>query len=383
MRSLKTQKITYFSFLLFLLSIVFSHLVSAQQQAPKQDTVYRDKVKELLASDSLRLLQVNDSTFMLELGDTLYLLSLSSVDYIRQVQTSGDSSAAALATSPEQEEEENPWSLQGSFALNFSNVGFSNWAGGGNPAISVGGIFALDSKRETDKSVWEYHLRTAYGITRVGGFGVEKSDDDLRFSTQYSRKFDKNWSISFRSEFGSQFNDGYQLDNTTRERLDLISSILAPARLEISSGIRFASTFGKEKQVQISNTISPATGKMTFVLDERVDETDYGLEEGNTVLSEVGIQLYSSIEAKPIKNLNLQNTLRLFANYRHIENIDVNWETLLVYKINKFFNTNFSTNLIYDDDTDIAVKNDAGEVIASGPRVQFKHVLNVGMNFIF
>lgn len=375
------MKSIHYIFLLVAIFFTTNRLVAqtvADSTYSEVGSAYQNNLRELLKSDSLKFMQMSDSTFILEVGDTLLVLKVFSKDLVRKV--------TPIAPEPvvvEEIKKEKLWKIKGSFALNFANVGLSNWAGGGNASISVGGIFSASAKRETKASIWEHAIRAAYGVTRVGGFGVEKSDDDLRISSQYSKKFDKNWSISFRSEFGSQFNDGFRIDRNTRERLDLISSILAPARLEVSSGIRFSSKFGKNNESQISNTLSPATGKLTYVLDERVDETDYGIEEGKNMLSEVGIQFYSSFETKPTKNLNLQNSLRLFANYQDIEKIDVNWETLFVFKINKFLNTNFSTNLIYDDDTEIEEKNDAGEVIAKGPKVQFKHVLNVGMNFLF
>lgn len=46
--------------------------------------------------------------------------------------------------------------------------------------------------------------------------------------------------------------------------------------------------------------------------------------------------------------------------------------------INKWFSTTLTTNLVYDDDVKIAQKDGT-----KGPRVQFKEILGVGLQFNF
>lgn len=356
----------------------------------RKDSVYTDQIKEIFSADSIKLLGLNDSTFIFETGDTVLVLIVSDRSYRQKVEkpqpadsvVQANSKPVASAQLPEKKEGDNKWKLKGTLGFNFANVGLENWAGGGNSSISIGGIGSFIARKEYKGGLWEHNLRLAYGLTRVGNFGIEKSDDALQYSTQYSKKFKEHWSVSFRSEFSTQAAEGYKIDKVTRDRLELISNFMAPGRLEVSSGILY-STKDEDGNVQFSASISPATGKLTFVLADSVDETDYGLEEGNKLLSEVGAQFYSAFSAKVLKNISFQNTVRLFANYNRVQNIDVNWETLMVLKVNKFLNTNFATNMIYDDDTDIKVRDEQGEVVAEGPRLQFKHVLNVGVNFIF
>jgi hypothetical protein len=215
----------------------------------------------------------------------------------------------------------------------------------------------------------------------LNGRQYEKSDDALRITTVYSQKFSPHWSLSARANFETQFDVGYRFDRNTRERLSIISDFMSPGRLEIGSGLRYS--VGKTPNFVFDGTFSPVTGKLTYVLSDTVNEADYGLLPGTKRLSELGMQLNTQTQISIMENVSFQNSLRLFANYARPENVDVNWETLLVLKVNRFLNANFATNLIYDDDTDIVTRNSEGEVTSSGPRVQFKHVLNVGVNFIF
>jgi hypothetical protein len=53
-------------------------------------------------------------------------------------------------------------------------------------------------------------------------------------------------------------------------------------------------------------------------------------------------------------------------------------------KVNDFLSATLSTELIYDDDVMIAVdNNDDGVPERTGPRVQFKEVLGIGLNYTF
>jgi|GEM_PF-848937 len=362
---MRKTKSFYFPFIVF----TFCHLLFINICFAQSDTVtYQNQFRGILRGDSVFIGQVNDSVYILNGTDTLRLLDI----------------APKVATKTEKVEEviEN-WKKKGSFNLNFSNVGLTNWAGGGQSAISLGAILVLEALRETDESIWKNNFSTAFGITRINGRGLRKSDDALRILTQFSKKLNAHWSFSNRFEMNTQVWEGikYTINNTTgEEEQERISNILSPGRFEVSTGLQYSA---KGDEFRIDGMISPISGKLTIVLDDSVNVESFGIEEDKKVLSELGIQFTSGISTKFKQNITFTNNLHLFANYLKIENIDVNWETLLVLKVSKYINTNFSTNLIYDDDIDIRVTDSDGEIIAEGPRTQFKHVLNVGMNFIF
>ena len=86
-----------------------------------------------------------------------------------------------------------------------------------------------------------------------------------------------------------------------------------------------------------------------------------------------------------MENINLETRFDAFSNYtEEPAHIDVNWELLLSLKVNKFISATVSTQLIYDHDIDIAVdRNNDGVLDGAGPRVQFKEILGVGLNYKF
>ena len=70
-------------------------------------------------------------------------------------------------------------------------------------------------------------------------------------------------------------------------------------------------------------------------------------------------------------------------NYiKNPQNVVVNWETLIAFKVNKFLSANINTQLIYDDKIKVPVVRN-GEPASIGSLVQFKEILGVGFSYNF
>jgi hypothetical protein len=148
--------------------------------------------------------------------------------------------------------------------------------------------------------------------------------------------------------------------------------------------------------------LSPLTSKTIFVNDQKLaDDGAYGVakakydsvggvymlvEKGKTVTSLFGGYLKMTFKKDIFKNVNLATKLELFSNYlKNPQNIVVNWETLIGLKVNKYISASVSTNLIYDNDIPVPVKREVNgvKVDGTGPRVQFKEVLAIGISYKF
>jgi hypothetical protein len=86
-----------------------------------------------------------------------------------------------------------------------------------------------------------------------------------------------------------------------------------------------------------------------------------------------------------LPNVTVQSRLDLFSNYlRNPQNIDVNWETLINFKVNRFISASISTILIYDDDILVPIDTDGDDIMdGRGKRVQFKETLGIGLTYKF
>lgn len=270
------------------------------------------------------------------------------------------------------------WSHDGSVNFTFSNVGLENWAGGGENSISLGILSNYQLDRTTEASIWTTNLNAAYGIARVGESNnlFKKTDDQLIFLTNYNLRLNENWNVTAYADFRTQFTPGYTFafDSVRNKEVEdqEISRFMAPGYLVTGLGISYHRGIFKA-------TLSPATTKLTFVLQDSLSNVGaFGVDEGKNVRSEFGASFLGSLDVPVMENINFKTNLNLFYNYETPELMDVNWETFLVFKINDFFNTSFSTQLIYDSDVDILQADGT-----SSSEIQFKHVLNVNVGFTF
>jgi len=181
---------------------------------------------------------------------------------------------------------------------------------------------------------------------------------------------------------------GYNYPNDTTE----ISNFLAPGYLLGAIGMDY-----KPSDV-FTLFVSPLTMKMTIVNDQDLADfgafgvdpaeyNDFGVltKNGSTTRAEFGGYLRALIKKDIMKNIKLQSKLELFSNYsEEPTHIDVNWEVLLAFKVNKYISATISTQLLYDHDIDIAVDTNGDDVPDKvGPRTQFKEVLGIGLNYKF
>lgn len=267
------------------------------------------------------------------------------------------------------------WERNGSLGFTFANVGLSNWAGGGESSVSLGTIFNASAIRKANQSTWKNQIDFALGGAKLGDKDFRKTDDAIILLSQYKRKINEKFGYSVSSILRTQLLEGnnYVADplNAGEEIAEKISNFMAPGYLSVNLGMEYSS--GDVLTV----SFAPAAGKFTFVMDDELSAAGaYGVDPGDKVRAEFGANMLTTLNLKLMDNITFQSNLNFFTAYDSFGNVDTNWETLLVMKVNKWFNATFGTQLIYDDD--ILIKGEDGNV---SREIQFKHVLNLGVNF--
>jgi hypothetical protein len=284
-------------------------------------------------------------------------------------------SSSVFAQSDSIQSDTTYWSKGAVLNLNFSQVDLTNWNGGGQSSISIGGLTNFNANYAKGKNVWDNRLDMAYGLLRQGDSNQPfiKTDDNIILSSKYSRQLKKRIFVSAMLDFRTQFDEG--LD----DKGQVISRFMAPGFLLANVGIsyRYKKTFRA--------TISPLSSKTTIVTDDSLSAAgSYGVDPGKTYRYQAGINFSSSFQKDIWENVNLSTNLNLFSDYEKLGNVDVNWETALNFKINKFLSASYSTQLIYDDDIKSKeVTNETTGESRNVAGVQFKSVMNIGINFKF
>lgn len=263
---------------------------------------------------------------------------------------------------------------QGSWGVNLANVGLSNWAGGGENSLAIGTVFNTSVTRTQGKGTWKNQFDFALGGAKVGEQSFRKTDDNIIILSQYSREIKSGLAWSLTGILRTQLLEGNTFaENANGDEIATkISNFMAPGYLSLNLGI------DHKVSEHFSISFAPAAGKFTFVSDDDLSLAGaYGVKPGEKVRAEFGTNLLATLSIPLMENITFKSTANFFTPYSDtFGTIDVNWETLLVMKINKWFNATFGTQMIYDADILFEQEN-------STPtrELQFKHVLNFGANF--
>lgn len=264
-----------------------------------------------------------------------------------------------------------PWTREGNLGLKLTQVSLTNWAAGGDNSVAFDFQGAYQANYKKGKHLWNNRLELAYGLNRIGEDGTKKANDKIYLNSNYGYSIAKSWYASAFATFQTQFSPGY--DYSISKDIS-VSEFMSPAYLTTGLGFTY------EPNKIFTVVLSPASWRGTFVLNDRLsDKGAYGVDPGKHLLSSFGANLKGEVRYEFMKNMTVYSRLDLYSDYLHKpQNIDVNWEVQINMAINKWFSTTLTTNLVYDDDVKIAQKDGT-----KGPRVQFKEILGVGLQFNF
>ena len=274
------------------------------------------------------------------------------------------------------------WKSGGVFSLNLAQTSLTNWAAGGQNSFAVNGILSTYANYKRGKTVWVNSLDMGYGLLKQGGSGYRKTDDKFDFLSKYGYEAFKNFYYAALLNFKTQMAPGYKYDDAASTKT-LISDLFSPASLLLALGLDY------KPGDHFSAFIAPLTGKITFVSNKALSDAGaFGVTPGKKSLSEFGgymRAIYSKNDFKNefLKNVTFTTKIDLFSNYiKNPQNVVVNWETLIAFKVNKFISANINTQLIYDDKVKVPVVRN-GEAKSIGSLVQFKEILGVGFAYTF
>jgi hypothetical protein len=276
------------------------------------------------------------------------------------------------------------WKKGGVFALNLAQTSLTNWAAGGQNSFAVNGMLSTYANYKRDKSVWVNTLDLGYGVLKQGNTDYRKTDDKFDFLSKYGYEAFKSFYYAALFNFKTQITTGYRYTDTgTTTTKETISDSFSPAYFLLALGLDYKPTD------HFSAFIAPLTGKLTLVTNKQLSEQGaFGVKPGQKSLSEFGgyfraIYTRNDFKYELLKNVTFTTKIDLFSNYiKNPQNVVVNWETLLAFKVNKFISANINTQLIYDDKIKVPVIRN-GTATAIGSLVQFKEILGIGFAYTF
>ena len=277
------------------------------------------------------------------------------------------------------------WKKGGVININLAQTSLTNWSAGGQNSFAVNGLVSTFANYKRNKTAWANSLDIGYGVLKQGGTGYRKTDDKFDFLSKYGYEAFKNFYYAALLNFKTQLTPGYKYTDSGRDK---ISDLFSPAYLLAALGLDYKPTD------HFSAFIAPLTGKITFVTDKQLSDAGaFGVTPGQKTLSEFGgyvraIYSRNDFKGELLKNVTFTTKIDLFSNYlKNPQNIVVNWETLIAFKVNKFLSASINTQLVYDDKIKIPLDRNGDGIIESGEGVgslvQFKEILGVGLSYKF
>ncbi|RLD42091.1 MAG: hypothetical protein DRI89_08170 [Bacteroidetes bacterium] len=276
------------------------------------------------------------------------------------------------------------WLISGQLSLNLSQSYFSNWAAGGSSNLTTIGKYTMSADYAKDRHSWNNWLDLALGYSFFQNVSPMISEDKIEYITSYNYELKKPWYFSVVGKFATQFAKGYdyEVDST----VNFLSKFMAPAYFDIGPGIKY------EPTDWFFVNFSPATASWVYVGDQRLanngafgltpaerDANGDVIENASKLRTMFGAKLMAVLQYEIVKNVHLGTKLELFSNYlENPQNIIVNWQVLLGFTVNGWLNIDLQTTLLYDDKIMITDKD--GNI---GPRVQFREILMLSVNFSF
>jgi hypothetical protein len=267
------------------------------------------------------------------------------------------------------------WKIHGNNTLLINQASFSNWAAGGVNAVALNALFDYDFNYKKGDWSWDNKAIVGYGISKTSGIGWRKNDDRIILNSLLGYKAAKYWLYTFYMNFQTQFTNGYSYD--TNNSRTLISAAFAPAYLTFGPG------FAYKQSDNFRVNISPLAARFTFVQNDSLANAGaFGVTPGEHTLDEFGASLDAYYKFNLAKNIQLENSLKLFENYlKRQGNIYADYALNLYMKVNKLVTVNAGVELINDPNAQIA-KTENG-VTSNHSLLQVKQIFGAGLTYKF
>lgn len=329
--------------------------------------------------------------------------------FAQDAQQAAAEAAKTITTAPEAKvkvEKPKYWTNSLKTQVNVGQTSLTNWAAGGDNTVSLQSFVDGNANFKKNDLFWNNRLQLDFGFLYASSKPIlQKNADRIYLESKFGYKTEKmkNFYFSANYDFKSQFAKGWDYktpgdagleEMSRKDRIEawrdarvLKSGFLAPAYTNLALGIDYTPF----KWLAVN--FAPVTGGFVIVRDttlrqsysmaprKGVDEVKSG-KDLRDFRFELGAQLKVDVKVNVNDNFSYSSQVVLFSNYLdHPENLRVNWDNRLDWKLAKYFSFTLTTNLIYDDKVLIKSDKDIDKYQNGKQRVQFKETLAFGFTY--
>ena len=186
------------------------------------------------------------------------------------------------------------WLRKFGASLQFSQAYVSpNWYQGGNNNLNMLAQLGYNVKlneRFYPRYLFDMSIQYKLGLNStpddsIRGYNI--SEDMFQFNLTLGLKAHKKWYYSGSVYFKTQLFNSYPTNSRK-----IKSSFMSPGELNVGLGMTY-NTSSKKQNFSLALSISPLSWNMKTCINNRIDETQFGIKPGRNMTNEVG----SSFEA--------------------------------------------------------------------------------------
>ena len=194
--------------------------------------------------------------------------------------------------------------------LTLTQVAFTDWAQGGENALSY--TLSADGKSVDDQEPtnWTTTYKFAFGQTRLGSQGLRKTDDLIDLSTVLTFKLNTYINPYVAATFKTQFAKGYMYDATGVETE--VSKFFDPAYLTQSAGLGYQPI--KEFRTRLGAGLREV---ITDQFNQYADDPATVEVEKTSV--DGGLESVSNVDLPIDDNVLFTTQLELFAPFKRLD----------------------------------------------------------------
>lgn len=279
---------------------------------------------------------------------------------------------------------EKPWSTKGKVYTGITETFINDyWSKGGKSSMNSLSSLNYSANYSKKKLKWENSIDAKLGFIYYFGDDIDepfnKNSDNFEINSRFGFSAFKKWYYSGEANFKTQLIR--DVDDNDPEVYK--STLFSPAYLTFSGGFDF------KPNKELSIFLSPLSLKTTFVTNPRVDETRFGIVEGKTRKSRMGITGRLNFSNKVFEDVNISTKNSVFLNlgskngeWQFFKVPDFDTETSIDFEVNQFITTQINFHLVYDKEVESKWEDDNG-VEQRGTRLQLKQFLTIGAVYNF
>ncbi len=246
------------------------------------------------------------------------------------------------------------WTKKAGLGLGMNQIGVINpRVGGANDQFGFNGVLTGTATYKMGRMAWDNVGTIQYGILKNGVLGLDlanvpfvKSQDNLVLASKFGYGVTEKPVLfySVAANFRSQLTHTYAGSTLSGEPGARNSGFLAPAIFTVAPGLDY------KPNDNFSVMFSPATLRGIIVGEERLAKLNtLGNSNGQTFESQIGASLNAGYKNDFFeKRVQFQTGLNLFADYKDLTDVKVDWMTTTKVNLFKGFGVGLNTNLYFD-----------------------------------